>query len=50
LEAAVAGDQGQAQVQGRRCDDPVGHVGNNVSWNILESGGHSSIHGCDDQS
>src|SRR3989442_7476640 len=40
LEAAVTSDQWQAQVVGRRGDDAVGHVGNNVSWNVLESGSH----------
>ena len=33
LEAAVAGYQRKAKMEGRCSNDPVGHVGNNVSWN-----------------
>lgn len=33
MEAAVTGDQWQAQAQGCRGDDAIGHVGNNVSRN-----------------
>jgi len=36
LEAAVAGYERKAEVEGRCGDDTVGHVGNNVARNILE--------------
>ncbi len=49
MEPAVTGDQWQAQVERSRRDDAVGHVRNNISWNVLKCVGYSSIYGRDDQ-
>jgi hypothetical protein len=50
LEAAVAGDERKAKIEGSCGDDAVGHVGDNVAGNARECIGHASIHGSDEQS
>ena len=50
LKAAVASDQWQAEVEGSRGDETVGHVGNNVARDFLERLGHVGVHRSDEQS
>jgi len=49
LESSVTGDQRQAQVQGSRSDDAVGHFGNKISRKIPPhfAPGLSDIFFCD---
>jgi len=50
MEAAVAGYEWKAEVEGSCCDDTVGHVGNNVSRNVREGVRYARVHRGDEQS
>jgi hypothetical protein len=50
LQAAVTGDQWEAEMDGSCSNDTIWHVGNNSSRDVLKGDGNVSVHRCDKES